>query len=47
MVLHSKGTSFNNKKKPKKRSSRTSQRAEGNKLDIDLDSLLSLLLPLG
>ena len=41
MVLRSKGTSLNNKKKPKKCSSRTSQRAKGNKLDIDLDSLLS------
>ena len=41
MVLCSKGTSLNNKKKPKKCSSRTSRRAEGNKLDIDLDSLLS------
>ena len=41
MVLRSKGTSLNNKKKPKKHSSRTSQRAEGNKLKIDLDSLLS------
>ena len=40
-VLRSKGTSLNNKKKPKKRSSRTSRRAAGNKLDIDLDSLLS------
>ena len=41
MVLRSKGTSLNNKKKPKKRSSRTSRRGAGNKLDIDLDSLLS------
>ena len=41
MVLCSKNTSVNNRKKPKKCSSRTSQRAEGNKLDIDLDSLLS------
>ena len=40
-VLRSKGTSLNNKKKPKKRSSRTSWRAAGNKIDIDLDSLLS------
>ena len=41
MVLCSKNTSVNNRKKPKKRSSRTSRRAAGNKLDIDLDSLLS------
>ena len=41
MALRSKNTSVNNRKKPKKRSSRTSQRAAGNKLDIDLDSLLS------
>ena len=41
MALHSKNTSVNYRKKPKKCSSRTSQRAAGNKLDIDLDSLLS------
>ena len=41
MTLHSKNTSVNNGKKPKKHSSRTSWRAAGNKLDIDLDSLLS------
>ena len=41
MALHSKNTSGNIRKKPKKRSSRTSRRAAGNKLDIDLDSLLS------
>ena len=41
MVLCSKNTSINNRKKPKKHSSRTSRRAAGNKLDIDLDSLLS------
>ena len=41
MALHSQNTSGNNRKKPKKCSSRTSWRAAGNKLDIDLDSLLS------
>ena len=42
MVLRSKNTSVNNnRKKPKKHSSRTSWKAAGNKLDIDLDSLLS------
>ena len=41
IALRSKNTSVNNRKKPKKCSSRTSQRAAGNKLDIDLDSLLS------
>ena len=41
IVLHFKNTSVNNRKKPKKCSSRTSWRAEGNKLDIDLDSHLS------
>ena len=41
MALHSQNTSGNNRKKPKKRSSRTSWRAAGNKLDIDLGSLLS------
>ena len=41
MALHSKNTSANNRKKPKKHSSRTSWRAAGNKLDIVLDSLLS------
>ena len=41
IALHSNNTSVNNRKKPKKCSSKTSQRAAGNKLDIDLDSLLS------
>ena len=41
MALRSKNTSVNNRKKPKKHSSRTSWRAAANKLDIDLDSLLS------
>ena len=41
MALLSKSTSVNNTKKPKKCSSKTSRRAAGNKLDIDLDSLLS------
>ena len=41
MALRSQNTSGNNRKKPKKCSSRTSRRAAGNKLDIDLDSLLS------
>ena len=41
MVLRSTNTSENNRKKPKKCSSRTSRKAADNKLDIDLDSLLS------
>ena len=41
MALCSKNTSVNNSKKPNRHSSRTSQRAAGNKLDIGLDSLLS------
>ena len=40
MALCSQNTSANNRKKPKKHS-RTSRRAAGIKLDIDLDSLLS------
>ena len=41
MDLRSRNASVNNRKKPKNCSSRTSQRAAGNKLAIDLDSLLS------
>ena len=40
MALCSQNTLGNNRKKPKKRSSRTSLRAAGNNFDIDLDSLL-------